>query len=117
MPIVDISGLTDSEVEIKIAIRKELRKYFAKKLNISEDSTAVIFITDETTSGYCSLDEHVMARLYSKSFVSGLDHENMCDDVVKILEVAKHSFNEAFVIPVMAMRGRRNSKIDHSEIV
>lgn len=115
MPIVDISGLTVSEAEIKMQIREELKKYFAKKLNISKDNTTVTFITDETITGYHCLEEHAMARLYSKSFVSGLDHDSMCDDVVEILEVAKHSFNEAFVIPVMAMRGRRNSKIDHSE--
>jgi len=111
MPIVDISGLTISEAEMKIVIRKELKKYFAKSFNISEDSTTVTFITDETTG----VEEHVMARLYSKSFVSLpiLDLESMCDEIVEILEIAGHPFNEAFPIPVMAMQGRHN-KTYHS---
>ncbi|XLQ20162.1 MAG: hypothetical protein ACKUBY_00075 [Candidatus Moraniibacteriota bacterium] len=111
MPIVDISGLTIEEADMKAVIREQLKKYFAKKLNTSEDSTTVTFITDETTD----TKEHVMARLYSKSFVTfdrpGL--ESMCNDIIEILEIADHPFNEVFPIPVMAMYGRRNAIYHH----
>ncbi|HEY0011026.1 MAG TPA: hypothetical protein VGB97_03940 [Candidatus Paceibacterota bacterium] len=73
------------------------------------DSTTVTFISDDT--GENSIDpttSHVMARLYSKKFM-GMQQEELdsiCDAVVLILEEeGGHDFNDAFPIPVMAMRG------------
>lgn len=109
MPIVDISGLTSDKKSLKVEIRQEIKKYFANRLNIHEDSTTVTFIMDETADS----QEHVMARMYSKGFMkmSLEELEHICDDVVTILEKAGHQFNEAFPIPIMTMRGRfsRNS--------
>jgi len=34
----------------------------------------------------------------------------MCDSVVAVLEKAGHPFNEAFPVPVLAMRGRPNKQ-------
>ncbi len=104
MPIIDISGLTPGERDVKGKIRKEIKKYFADKLDIHEDSTTVTFITDETTDR----QEHVMARIYSKSFmqmeVSKL--RKICDGIIMILEQAGHPYNEVFPVPVLIMYGR-----------
>lgn len=105
MPIIDISGLMPSEKKAKIQIRKDLKAFF-ETLGFSQDSTSVTFITDNTIT----IEEHVMARMYSKKFMqmNVPDLESMCDSVVAILEKAGHPFNEAFPIPVLAMQGRRN---------
>lgn len=104
MPIVDVSGLTAGETSAKVKIRKEIKKYFANRLSISEDSTTVTFSTDDTTDS----QEHVMARLYSKAFIkmNTEDLEEICDNVVTILEKAGHPYNEVFPVPILAMRGR-----------
>lgn len=104
MPIIDVSGLTTEEKDVKNKLRREIQKYFAKKLGIKEDSTAVTFITDDTITD----QEHIIARLHSKSFMKMGQEEldEISDDVVAILEEAGHPYNEAFPIPVMAMRGR-----------
>ena len=104
MPIIDVSGLFPSEGSVKIQIRKEIRRYFAGRLGILEDSTTVTFITDEIMDG----QEHVMARLYSKSFMKmdPRELEEICDEILAILEKAGHPYNEVFPIPVLAMRGR-----------
>ncbi|MCD4762163.1 hypothetical protein K8R32_04370 [bacterium] len=104
MPIIDVSGLMLDEEEKKKIIRKNLKVFFHRKHGFSEDSTTVTFIEDVTTGP----EEHVMARMYSKSFMKLDDTalEKLCDDVVIILEQAGHPFNEAFPIPVLAMKGR-----------
>jgi len=104
MPTVDVSGLNEKEKDVKTRLRKEIQEYFAATLHIKKSSTKVVFIEDDTISD----QEHVMVRLYSKSFTDmpqGL-REQICDDIVTILESAAHPFNEAFIVPVMAMRGR-----------
>ncbi|KKP68647.1 MAG: hypothetical protein UR66_C0004G0047 [Candidatus Moranbacteria bacterium GW2011_GWE1_35_17] len=107
MPIIDVSGLMSSEREKKVYIRKDLKVFF-KTLGFSEDSTTVTFDTDDTTGP----EEHVMARMYSKKFMQMevLELERMCDSVVAVLEKAGHPFNEAFPVPVLAMRGRPNKQ-------
>lgn len=99
MPIIDVSGLTSSEDMKKRCIRKEIKKYFAKKLNIPESGTTVTFISDETTGE----EESVVARMYSKYFL-GLDEkelEGICDDIVEILEEAGHPFSEVLLVSIL----------------
>lgn len=104
MPIVDVSGLTKNELSEKSLIRRGIKRCLANHLSIHEDTVTVTFITDDTTDKH----EHVMARLYSKKFMGmeALKLDAICDNVVEVLEIAKHPYNEAFPIPVMAMRGR-----------
>ena len=104
MPIIDVSGLTRDEADVKAIIRAKVKTLFGMILAIPEDSTTVTFITDDTTGP----NEHVMARLYSKSFVgmSTQDLAGICDSIVAILEEAGHPYNEAFPIPVLTMRGK-----------
>ncbi len=108
MPIIDISGLTPKETEVKKIIRKGLKKLLSEKLSFPEDSVSVTFITDDTVGK----EEAVIARLYSKKFMRMKqdDLDEICDDVVTVLEVAEHPYYEAFPVPVMAMRGRANRK-------
>jgi len=104
MPIVYVSGLMSSEEREKRKIRAELRGYFTK-FGYSADNTTVAFNEDSTTGS----DEHVMAQMYSKSFMK-MDEpslDEMCDEVVAIMErFSNHPFHEAFPVPVLAMRGR-----------
>ena len=103
MPIIDVSGLMAGTKDAKNKLRAELKGMFTR-FGFSVDSTTVTFIEDPTTG----TEEHLMARLYSKSFMKMEPEtlEKICDDVVAILEKAGHPFNEAFIIPVLAMKGR-----------
>ena len=70
------------------------------------DATAITFIPDESAGD--GPEVHVMARLYSKKFIAmeQTELDEIADTVVKILEEeGGHAFNEAFPIPVLAMRG------------
>ena len=104
MPIIDVSGLTKDEVEEKVAIRAGIKKCFASRFGIPEETVTVTFITDDTTDRH----EHVMARMYSRRFIgmNTQDLEEIGYDTVAVLEIAGHPYNEAFPIPIMAMCGR-----------
>ncbi len=109
MPIVDISGFAETEYEAKKKIRRRIQEFYHKRLDMPLDATAVTFITDDTDGSYAHRTPvHVMARLYSKKFM-GMEEEELneiCDGIVLILEEeGGHTFNEAFPIPVLAMRG------------
>ena len=111
MPIVDISGLSAGEAPQKQQIRTRIQLLFHTKFGIPHSSTAVTFIEDATLGN--ELSNHVMARLYSKIFktMDQATTENVCDEVVDILEKeAGHAYNEAFPIPILAMRGRENTR-------
>ena len=107
MPIVDISGLSAKEAEAKGRIRKRIQQFYHKRLGMPLTATTVTFITDETAGD--GKDVHLMARLYSKMFMTmeeQKDLDQICDTIVIIMEEeAGHVFNEAFPVPVMAMRG------------
>jgi len=115
MPIVDVSGLTEKEGRAKVLIRKGIKSCFANNFGISDDDTTVTFIPDDTiTRG-----EHILARCYSWRFMDMeiKKREAICDQVVEVLEIAKHPYNEAFPIPVLAMRGRALNTSGHRELV
>jgi hypothetical protein len=95
MPIVDISGLSASEAEARARIRKRIQEFYHERLGMPLDATTVTFITDETSGP----GAHVMARLYSKKFMTMNQAElnEIGDTIVTILEgEAGHAFNEAF---------------------
>jgi hypothetical protein len=111
MPIVDISGLSPDEKKAKRSIRIRIQKLYRDYLGMEPSDTSVTFITDETA--VTGREAHVMARLYSKKFMTMPQDqlEKICDSVRDILEEeAGHSYNEAFPVPVMAMRGRQNPR-------
>ncbi|EKE20446.1 MAG: hypothetical protein ACD_7C00581G0017 [uncultured bacterium] len=107
MPIGDVSGLMLNEKEAKSKIRKDLKIFFKIFSSCSEDDTTVTFIMDDTTGP----EEHVMVRLYSKKFLkmSVPELEEMCDDIISVLEAnTDHPFNE-IIIPLpgcWVIRGR-----------
>jgi hypothetical protein len=104
MPIVDISGFTENENVIKIDLRRRIQVLYHERLGVPLAATTVTFITDDTTKE----GGPVMARLYSKKLMdmNQADLDALCDEVVEILEDhGGHDFNEAFPVPVMAMRG------------
>lgn len=107
MPIIDISGFTQEEEEKKQKLRRDLQGYFQYKYGFGWDSTFVTFLNDDTVEP----NQHVMARMYSKSFMKMNEEQlqRLCDEVIVILETAGHPFNEAFPIPVLAMKGRYSS--------
>lgn len=106
MPIVDISGLSAKEAKAKTRIRERIQDFYHQRLGMPLTATTVTFITDETAGEGPSV--HVMARLYSKKFMTMKQREldEIADTIVLILEEeAGHDFNEAFPIPVLGMRG------------
>lgn len=111
MPIVDISGFSPYEGDAKDRIRTRIKKLYEERLKMPLSATVVTFITDTSANEGLQTDVHVLARLYSKMFMEMDQKEldSICDAVVLILEEeGGHVFNEAFPIPVMAMRGGNN---------
>lgn len=112
MPIVDISGLSMREVRAKNRIRERIQSFCLRRFHTPMSATKVTFITDETAGTGPSV--HVIARLYSKKFMTMRETEldEFADAIVLILEEeAGHSFNEVLPIPVLTIRGRHYTPI------
>ena len=112
MPIVDISGFGNDEVEKMKNIRLAIKIAFARIWSFNDldlDQTSVNFAVDPSVES--SLEVHTMARIYTKQFIKMTDSERdeVCSLVCGLLErFGEHKFNEAFSPGYTSMQGRPN---------
>ncbi len=110
MPIVDITGFSTNEVEKMRAIRIAIQKAFQERWGLARlDETSVNFFTDPSIEP--SPNNHCIARIYTKRFVTGSDEgrDRVCDIVHLLLEThGDHVYNEACAPGYSSMRGRWN---------